>query len=320
MLLDPDSTHSVLYSSQSIVCGAGVPFSISVISAPKSPPSFCSACNSLIASVNALRSWFQQQCSLRISIPCLGIWCPFNLAFCCFLHRSLLLQLFQWVALNTSASFQNVAFPFLLYLHYCCISVLLLDWCFWFCCMLFEQRANLSVLYSIALFLLAWTRVKMINIHDRFCCKIIYVCLFIVLRWMNFLYSSIMWTGKWVTLRRSGMKQTNKLKVLLLHKYWWRNSTKTVSGNIYAFSVFRPACSLLRYPFNFSFCFVTIGVIMSLAVIGLFCPVLRLIVMSMTNSYLLACVWGGKKQSKKKKKKRGGKKGAIQRRSKHIKG
>ena len=65
---------------------------------------------------------------------------------------------------------------------------------------------------------------------------------------------------------------------------------KTVSENIYTFFVFRPACSLLQYPFNSSFCFVTIGVVMSLAVTGLFCPVLRLIVMSVTNSYLLAWV------------------------------
>ena len=108
---------------------------------------------------------------------------------------------------------------------------------------------------------------------------------------------------------RSGMKQT---KVLLLHKYWWKNQVRTVSENIYAFFVFRPACSLLQYPFNFSFCFITTGVIMSLAVTGLFHPVLRLIVMSLTVIFVSM----GMRREKK-----GGKKSMqIKRRPKHRKG
>ena len=101
---------------------------------------------------------------------------------------------------------------------------------------------------------------------------------------------------------RSGMTQT---KVLLLHKYWWKNQVRTVSENIYAFFVFRPACSLLQYPFNFSFCFITTGVIMSLAVTGLFHPVLRLIVMSMTVIFVSMGMRKEKKRGKKACKSKG---------------
>ena len=87
---------------------------------------------------------------------------------------------------------------------------------------------------------------------------------------------------------------------------------RTVSENIYAFFVFRPACSLLQYPFNFSFCFITIGVIMSLAVTGLFHPVLRLIVMSTTVIFV--------SMGMRREKKKGEKSVQIERRPKHRKG